>query len=95
VPELLDLFVAEAFAGLQEARAALASGDRTTALLVSHRLRGGSATLGAPRFAQLWAWLEQTIKTHGLDATGPILAALEQEFEQVRQTLDLICRPSK
>lgn len=85
VTELIDLFISEATLQIQALREAVRSEDAAEIQRLAHRLRGGSANMGATQMAAL---------AEGLDCKNPakdaseILAQLENEFALVSEALN-------
>jgi HPt (histidine-containing phosphotransfer) domain-containing protein len=87
VVELVDTFLDEAPAMLDELRQALRAGDAETFRRTAHSLKSNGNTFGATALAALARELE----LGGLDpvraANGAPLDALEREFTRVAQAL--------
>ncbi len=85
LPELTELFLADTPSLLAAMQAALAQAQPEPLRRVAHTLKGSAFTYGA---AALGAWCEQletAATTQRLDLARPLLAALEQEFANLRQ----------
>ncbi|KAB8140252.1 response regulator [Chloroflexia bacterium SDU3-3] len=78
--EMKDAMLAQAQESIGKARVAASQGDAATVARVAHLMKGNSATLGAQRFAQMWATLEQHGKAGDLAVAEPLLAALSSEL---------------
>lgn len=69
-------------------RRALADADTDSFLRSAHTLKGASANLGAERFAELCARLEQLARTGGLDGAVGQLEMAATELHDVHAALD-------
>jgi HPt (histidine-containing phosphotransfer) domain-containing protein len=85
---VLGSFLDESSTQMTALRAATDAGDTARVASAAHRLRGGAATLGARRIAQLCAELEAHIRT------GPDMAAVASmvlDIEAEWQLVDAAC----
>lgn len=88
VAELIEVFLKNAPAGLEALREAVASSDPLAVNDAAHRLKSGSAQLGATRMAMLCSELEQLGGRSTLEGAPRLFGELEQEFNRVREELD-------
>ena len=90
VTSLIDLFVREAAAQVEELRDAVARADGEAMRSLAHRLRGSSNTIGARKLAALSGQLENHARRNRGSAVGPVLVAeIADEFARVRGALAL------
>jgi HPt (histidine-containing phosphotransfer) domain-containing protein len=68
-------------------RKAILDGDATALKRTAHSLNGGSASVGARTMSELAGELEKLGRRGELGEAPGMLAKLEAEFEQVRETL--------
>jgi HPt (histidine-containing phosphotransfer) domain-containing protein len=84
VTELIDLFVADSSAGLEQAHRACERNDRDTIVRVAHRLRGSAGMLGARRLHALAQDLELRLR-NGAPADLPqVCAQLTAAVDEVK-----------
>ena len=85
IAAILDLYLETAAQALVTLSAAVASGERATVVAASHRLRGASASAGAPLMASLAASLESGARgSEPLTMVSPALHALRVELARVQ-----------
>lgn len=90
VSSLIDLFVREAAAQVEELRDAVARADGEAMRSLAHRLRGSSNTIGARKLAALSGQLEDHARRNRGSAVGRVLVAeIAAEFARVRGALAL------
>jgi CheY-like chemotaxis protein/HPt (histidine-containing phosphotransfer) domain-containing protein len=77
---LVDLFAAATSDALEELDAAVASSDAARVEQVAHRIRGGSAALGARRFTALAHELEHRAATGSLEGCSELVYRLRAAF---------------
>jgi HPt (histidine-containing phosphotransfer) domain-containing protein len=87
VGDSLRLFLESTAPRLDALRGALDTGDRQTASLAAHTLRGGCAQFGALRMARLAGFIEDQMRTGITDATRRAALDLQREFSGVRAAL--------
>ena len=85
VTELIDLFLIAATSDLKTLREAQKRDNPVEMQQVAHRLRGSSGNIGATYMAELSEDLE---RKDSIQDSKSILAALENEFELVREALN-------
>jgi HPt (histidine-containing phosphotransfer) domain-containing protein len=83
VPELAGMFLEDARSGLQTVEVALQRGDAPTIETVAHKLKGGSATLGAGGLSGLFTRLEEMGASGDLSAGFELLERLREELGKV------------
>lgn len=88
VAELIEIFLEHTPSGLAAIREAVATRDSAALNQAGHRLKSGSAQLGARRMSALCAQLEQMGRNGQLDGTEALVVELEAEFERVRDELE-------
>ena len=87
VVELVDTFLAEAPAMLDDLTRALASGDADAFRRAAHSLKSNSNTFGALTLGAMARELELTGLAPALAADGATLDALAQEYARVAAAL--------
>jgi len=87
VAELIDVFLKHAPAGMEALREAVSRSDPEAINGAAHRLKSGSAQLGATRMALLCSELEQLGGCSDIDGAQQLLGELEKEFDRVRSAL--------
>ena len=88
VASLVDMFVSETGAQLEQLREAVGRGDGEAMRTLGHRLRGSANTIGAQRLAVLSGQLEDHAKRNRGAAVGRVLLAeIVKEFAQVQSAL--------
>jgi len=87
VKELVDTFLEEAPAMLEELRTALAAGDADTFRRAAHSLKSNSNTFGALALGTLARELELGGIARAAEGDGRPLDALEQEYSRVAAAL--------
>jgi HPt (histidine-containing phosphotransfer) domain-containing protein len=83
VAELAGMFLEDARSGLQTVEAALQRDDAPTIETVAHKLKGGSANLGAGGLAGLFTRLEEMGASGDLSAGFELLERLREELGKV------------
>jgi signal transduction histidine kinase/DNA-binding response OmpR family regulator len=81
--KVIDLFLADCPGVMNRLRLAIESADAEQVRQNAHRLKSGSANLGATRMAELCRELEQLGRSGALDDATTLLARVETEFRQV------------
>ncbi len=71
-------------------RLAIQHDDSEALRLLAHRLKSGSANVGAQRLASTCKELEQLGRQHSTSGAAALLASMEQQFNAVRQALEAI-----
>jgi signal transduction histidine kinase/ligand-binding sensor domain-containing protein/CheY-like chemotaxis protein/HPt (histidine-containing phosphotransfer) domain-containing protein len=87
VNELIALFLSDIPKRIEAVRKAISDGDATALIRTAHSLAGGAASVGARTMSELAGELEKLGRRGELGEAPGILAKLEAEFEQVRETL--------
>jgi CheY-like chemotaxis protein/HPt (histidine-containing phosphotransfer) domain-containing protein len=85
--ELIDLFIKETPAKLDNLRNALQEKDYTQVRRISHNLKGGSGSLGASPLMKVCAEIEQKCKNNLLDGLETLFIQLEMEFMRAEHVL--------
>ena len=89
VAELIDLFLRDTPARLQEIKGAIAKQDAAGLESAAHNLSGCASNLGAKQLAELCQRLEEQAETGALDGAAAMLVQVEQEFANARRALEL------
>ena len=84
---LIANYLEEAPQSMAALRTALQQGDAPAFARVAHKLKGSSGTMGARRMHRLCGDLQTLGKSGSLNAAEPLLAQLDEEFEQVHRQL--------
>lgn len=88
VASLVDMFLSETGAQLEQLREAVARADGEAMRTLGHRLRGSANTIGAQRLAALSGQLEDHAKRNrGATVGRVLLAEIVKEFAQVQSAL--------
>ena len=74
--------------GLGRLRTTISEGDALTSERLAHRIKGGSATLGATGFARIALAAEDAAHTGDLALAWRMLGELESEFLELKQYLE-------
>lgn len=91
--QLLNLFLADAIAQLENLKAAIAQENRTAIRGIAHQLKGASANVGAIALNQLATALEQQVwgddqsNQLSLSSLEPLIEGLEQALVDIRASL--------
>ena len=91
--QVIDLYLRDAPARLEEIRSALAGGDVSAAERLAHSLKGSSSNLGAPAVESVAAELEQLLAQGAHEGTGEVIDRLAVEVDRACRALDEL-RPS-
>ena len=86
--QLIDMFLEDAQTQISALTEAVQHGDAPAIYRVAHRLRGGSANLGADVLARHCAELEALGRAGTIAGADALLAAIVAEHERVRQALE-------
>lgn len=87
IVELIDIYLEEASHQISAMQQAIVNTDALALKCATHCLKGSSASLGAYHMAASCEDLEQIAGSRLFDSAGALMPRLQQEFEQVRQTL--------
>ena len=87
-PRLLTSFLNDVPLQLQMIREAHAAGDHDEVLAAAHRLKGLSGNIGAGIMMEVSHGIQSAAHDATLESVPDLLAALEQEFAQVRRILE-------
>ncbi len=87
VNELIALFLSDIPKRIEAVRKAILDGNATALIRTAHSLAGGAASVGARAMSELAGELEKLGRRGELGEAPGLLAKLEAEFEQVRETL--------
>ncbi|HEU5363594.1 MAG TPA: GAF domain-containing protein, partial [Gaiellaceae bacterium] len=85
--EVIETFLADAPSLLETLRRAVDEGNAEELRRAAHTLKSNGATLGAEAFADRCRTLEQHAKSGRLGEAAELVPAVEQAFEQLRETL--------
>lgn len=88
LPELVELYRLQLRSDIISLVAVLAADDRPQLVMIAHRLRGASLTLGAIRPARLCVALEQKQRPH--NETAALIEALSVAGEEAATALELL-----
>jgi len=86
--ESIDLFVKSADRSLEGLRAAVRTGDGTSAARRAHSLRGSCAIIGARVMMDLAGRAEESARRGSHEDAASLLAALEREYGRVKNALE-------
>src|SRR5579884_3557250 len=89
---IVNLFLADSPAWLEELCASLRSGDAAGVRAGAHRLAGTCSTLGAPRLAGASRHLEMLGKAGDLAGAEQALQAVLAAYQELRPVLDEVVR---
>ncbi|MDD2499190.1 MAG: ATP-binding protein [Geobacter sp.] len=84
---VIDSFIADVSDMLVQLHQALHTGDTNAIRLIAHRLKSGSADLGATRLAELFKAMETGAATNSTEESARLLAEIESCFSEVRPAL--------
>ena len=84
---LIETFVRDTVARLDDLRCALESNDDALVALTSHSLRGSAANLGASKMAATCADLQVAAENHNLAIGADTIGRLRAAFDRVRPLL--------
>lgn len=84
---VIDSFIADVSDMLVQLHQALHTGDTNAIRLIAHRLKSGSADLGATRLAELLKAMETGAATNSAEESARLLAEIESCFSEVRPAL--------
>ena len=87
VDELIDTFLEDGAAQIDELRTAVAAGDAESAVRPAHSLKSNSASMGADRLAALSRALEADARTGAIEDGPARVDAASAEFAEVRTAL--------
>jgi two-component system sensor histidine kinase/response regulator len=86
---VIDLYLADCPGVMNQLRSAIAAGDAGQVRQLAHRMKSGSANLGALRMAELCKQLEQLGHGGELGDAAALLQRIETEFRQVVAALQV------
>ena len=86
--ELIDTYLNDAPALLEQMRTGLAGGDIEAVRRAAHSLKSNSASFGATRLADASRELEMIARSGTLDGAAPQLAAIEAAYAQLSPVLE-------
>ena len=87
LPELIDLFLADAPQTLSEMTVALQRKDATAIAKCGHKLRGSCENFSATSMSAICSNIEHSAKQGDLPAVKELLETLKQEYRLVEETL--------
>jgi two-component system sensor histidine kinase/response regulator len=85
VQEMIDLYLSNSPSLIESIRQAIRQNQAEALQHAAHALKGNSNSLGAKQMGALSLELETIGRGGTIDGAGPLMAALEREFERVRQ----------
>ncbi len=88
--ELIDIFLGDTPARIEEVRAALSGGDLSTGQRAAHSIKGAAGNFGATQLAHLAHEIEQLAKNSDLSAMAIALPKLEAEYARVKVALEAV-----
>ncbi|BBM83537.1 PAS domain S-box protein [Candidatus Uabimicrobium amorphum] len=83
VHEVIDLYLQDSKKYIQELNTALQEADRENIELISHSLKGASASVGALNMEKISHVIEQSIKSNDVLPIASLLQDLQQEYNKV------------
>jgi two-component system, sensor histidine kinase and response regulator len=86
--EMIELFLVDVPPRLVALKEAAEAGDTHSVELISHALKGSTASMGAVRMEALCTELEQMGRSEDLSAALGQISLLEEEFRQVRKVFE-------
>ncbi len=90
--DILRIFLDETPELIVALQQAVSSGDSEQAMRVAHRLKSGSASMGARLFSEMCLQIEKLARTGVIDATvRDIAAQLGDEFQRLCRELETFC----
>ena len=95
VRRVIDAYITDTAQHLNTLRAAIAGLDSGALRQVAHRLKSGSANVGADRLAQMCRALEQLGRAGSTHGAAAILTDMTQEFQAVRHALKALPEKEK
>ncbi|OIO89649.1 MAG: hypothetical protein AUJ92_20930 [Armatimonadetes bacterium CG2_30_59_28] len=90
--ELIETFLLDASDRIHALHKALDEGKGDDLDLIAHTLKSASANLGATRMAQLCATIDEKARTGSLNAIGPLLQDLREEYQAVERDLQTVLK---
>ena len=87
IPQIVSMFVADTDKSLADATDAVSGANVSSLRWIAHNLVGSCGTVGAARMRALASELEATLALGQLQAAGPSVQMLVEEFGQVRTLL--------
>jgi PAS domain S-box-containing protein len=88
VRRLLEMFRDQTRERLDAVDAAAAAGDAETLRIVAHTIKGGAASIGAPRVRDAAASVEQAAREGRLGEANDFIHELRAEFERSKEALE-------
>jgi HPt (histidine-containing phosphotransfer) domain-containing protein len=85
---LADSFYSNARSGRQEVEEALQRGDAPAVERVSHKLKGGSGSIGAREMSGLSAQLEEVGASGDLSQGSELLGRIREELGRIERVLE-------
>lgn len=85
--EIIDIFLSDTPARIDELAAAITSGDTPAFLRAAHSIKGSSANVGAAALKTAAEELENAARATGIAAQAPGVARIREEFERTKQAL--------
>jgi HPt (histidine-containing phosphotransfer) domain-containing protein len=89
VEELVELFFKDAPALLEAIERGIAGRDMAGTIAAASSLKGSARNLGAKKFAEICAEIEQTARSGILAEAKPVLQQAQEEFCRVKTALEL------
>jgi HPt (histidine-containing phosphotransfer) domain-containing protein len=88
--EVIEIFIQDAMAQMENLRNALASGDLKALERIAHTLKSSSASVGALSFSALCLQLEKAGRASQLEVATPLVETALAEFVRVRTALEAV-----
>lgn len=86
--ELIDIFLADTPARLQEITAGLEKGDAPLVMRAAHSIKGSAGNFGATDLAHASYAIEQAARNADLAAAATGVAPLQMHYEKVKAALE-------
>ncbi|MDH5485654.1 MAG: Hpt domain-containing protein [Gammaproteobacteria bacterium] len=87
IPAFVNTYLEHSPGVIQAIEAAISSGDADDTFLQAHRLKGGSASIGAAKLASLAFDMEQAGRTGTMQGMEQRLGQLKDEYQRVEAAL--------
>ena len=84
---VIDTFISDMPGMIAGLRKSITEGDTEAIRMTAHRLKSGSANLGASRLAALFKSLETVGAKNTTEGADQLLAGIEEHFIEVRSAL--------
>jgi HPt (histidine-containing phosphotransfer) domain-containing protein len=85
---IVELYLVDTGAKIQQLCRAVAEGDASEAQMVSHTLKGSSSHLGARHLTTLFGRIEDIAAAGDLSSCGGFLVLIQAQFQAVKASLE-------